>query len=325
MYRSKWIRALVASFSLIMMSISGALVGNVALAYSQSDGYSSPAACMQPPTNIDLTTLTDEQLAQYGLPRRPTGGQALQEWTHAIRHAKHHVCTAKRLSVHHTSQESFDNWAGNIAIGGGYQEVQGNWYVPCLSSSPSNGSSSFWVGMGGDPHSGGGNLPQAGTDGLIINGSTQYYAWVENVPNVNTFSPFNVNCGDYMYGQADSNYSKSGQAFTYIEDDSPYDGNYYGMYSKYTSNGSTAEWIAERLDIFNTNDQPLADFGQMSFYSAATIHKGSFQYVGQTTHNYGLMCQGGLWTCGTFSTLLANPGAIVNNGHDFPIYWDACC
>ena len=128
-----------------------------------------------------------------------------------------------------------------------------------------------------------------------------------------------------MYGQADSNYSKSGQAFTYIEDDSPYDGNYYGMYSKYTSNGSTAEWIAERLDIFNTNDQPLADFGQMSFYSAATIHKGSFQYVGQTTHNYGLMCQGGLWTCGTFSTLLANPGAIVNNGHDFPIYWDACC
>lgn len=57
------------------------------------------------------------------------------------------------------------------------------------------------------------------------------------------------------------------------------------------------------------------------FINAETDHNGTYQYVGQTTHNYTIMCNGGWWVCGPYSTELAYPGPIVNNGTAFTNYW----
>ena len=145
--------------------------------------------------------------------------------------------------------------------------------------------------------------------------------WVEDYP-ANPLIAYYINCGDYMYAQADTNYSYSNQAYEYVEDITI--GYGYASHDVYTSNGSTAEWITERYSQYNNGSiDPLADFHSVTFLSAQTLKNNTWQYVGQTNHNYIIMCYGGWATCGWFSTQLAHPGSISSNGYNFTNYWDA--
>lgn len=107
----------------------------------------------------------------------------------------------------------------------------------------------------------------------------------------------------------------------YIDD---YSSNSYASPTEYgyLSNGSTAEWIEERPTV-NSNYTTLANFGSVTFYDSYANRGTSEQPVGQLPHNYSVMCKGGLWTCGPYSTQLAHPGSISSNGTYFTVYHDA--
>lgn len=186
-----------------------------------------------------------------------------------------------------------------------------------MTSPPSSAYSLTWVGIGGDGPDGGGNLVQAGTEqDTTSNGSHLYYAWYEDVPHdpvVQRLSNYPITCGDSMYVEV---YQVSSSETFYIDD---YSSNSYASPSESgnTSNGSTAEWIEER-----PSGSTLANFHSVTFSGAFTLHNGSLLAVGQTTHNYAVMCVGGLSTCGPGSTQLAHPGPI-NPSDTFTVYHDA--
>lgn len=111
--------------------------------------------CAQPPANVDLSTLSDHELAQYGLPPRPTNAAAVQIWAEALRHAKHRSCeyqirSLQQRGIPHTSEWDNNHWAGNMAYGGGYSQASANWNANC----PSGGGSAYvsaWAGLGAYP------------------------------------------------------------------------------------------------------------------------------------------------------------------------------
>lgn len=138
-----------------------------------SPSHLKSSACLQPPRGVDLATLSDAQLRNYGLPSHPHNAAELPNWRALLAHAKHRICTTEPDPQHllvgsslqplYASQESSPTWAGVVATGYGYQRVVGTWTVPNFATSPY--SIAFWVGMGGDGYDGGGWLVQAGFQG----------------------------------------------------------------------------------------------------------------------------------------------------------------
>lgn len=107
-----------------------------------------------------------------------------------------------------------------------------------------------------------------------------------------------------MYAEVDNN----DPAITIIDD---FTSNTYATNAVTPiSNGSTAEWISERPQIDGVFT-PLADFYQLTFQSATATQMGTAHVVGNLSHNYGVMF------ANDDSTVLADPGAIYNNGADF--------
>ena len=152
-------------------------------------------SCMQPPASVDLATLTSAQLAIYGLPPRPTSPGEMSHWSSILRHSKHRVCTTTPVTgiSHHvlqptssiqplySSQENSANWAGVVAYGYGYERVEGSWQVSETHLDRSSYDSASWVGIGGDPNDGGGDLAQAGSESYSKNGSDYYYLWYQEI------------------------------------------------------------------------------------------------------------------------------------------------
>ncbi len=316
LFRHKVFLATLISIS--MFTLCTSLFAPVAKAKTlPSQITKSDNSCTQIPTNVDPTKFSDSQLQQYGLPKRP-GNMSDTDWNALLTHAKLRYCNGTQTNVREVSEEFSSNWTGNIGIGSGYQVVQSYFYVPCVSSHSSNVYSSQWVGLGGDDSDGGGNLVQTGIESDWYNGSPSYYAWYEDYPaNPYSYFVFSVNCGDKIYAQSDDNYSMRNYAYMFIEDITR--GVYSAEGETEQSNGSTAEWITERPEL-NNQFPPLVNFNSITFFNDYTLQNGVWKGVGNVSHNYSIMCSGGWWTCGPFSTQLAYPGGISNN-LNFTNYW----
>jgi hypothetical protein len=123
--------------------------------------------CIQPPRHFDLKTLSDAQLALYGLPtRRVLEGDPLY-WSHMLDHYKHRACgpdimTHPRGLSHGLARPRASktriprvsafgsNWAGNFAYGarGTYKAAQVTATVPVISGHI-GALAYFWAGVGG--------------------------------------------------------------------------------------------------------------------------------------------------------------------------------
>lgn len=293
----------------------------------------SSNVCEQPPSNVDLTQLSDSDLIQYGLPGKSQFRGREAFWADLLHHSKHRACASPSNGLSHNSfsrisnsNENNPNWAGYIGKWDNsnyYTHVEAQWYVPSLnlSKSPNPSLSSTWVGIGGDPSDGGGNLFQAGTDsidcknlsGYYCPNGTDYHAWLEYVFTNNTgpgeLETFSVNPGDNVYAYVD--YS-SNQTVMHIND--WVNGWYSNYYATYSDQGRTGEWVTERNSYGNTL-YPLADFTSVAFVAAHTTDNGSSISVGSTDHNTLILTDpyGG--------HTLAYPGSISNDY--FVNYWQA--
>lgn len=219
-----------------------------------------PGPCLQPstlPATLDRTELSNAELLQYGLPPKPTKPSAIPAWAQAVRAAKHRYCS-ERARLGATAATS-PWWAGNVVIGGGYEQAWANWNVPCLAGTSPIGDSAAWEGLGSG--AAGNPLVQAGTEqNDLSNGPPPwdvYYVWTENYNYQPQQWQFSIGCGDNIYATSWS------PNCSFVQDNRTGE-NTGDVCAGPSADTYQAEWIAEAPQVNNIG-QPLANFQHVNF------------------------------------------------------------
>jgi hypothetical protein len=242
-------------------------------------------AAMRPGlSEADVNTLSDEELALRKYPPRPDVAASPQAYATWLRIVSQPVTlvpagavTRPDISHNHgqvkAATGTTSNWSGYELRGSGrsYDVVEGQWYVPSVSSYLGvHAYSAYWVGLDGDGTS---DLVQAGTEqeyyDFSIFSFSNYYAWSELLPNQPTESEITgipANPGDEVFtevwiGNSNGALNQNGGygLFYYhnlttgqaTEFETPLSGTYF--------NGKEAEWIMERPTVGGTLPN-LADY-----------------------------------------------------------------
>jgi Peptidase A4 family/IPT/TIG domain len=223
----------------------------IVLSSAAADGATgNPATPNVSPTGPDGTT-TQVGSADGPSPFGPSPVQwAGGEHPHALGHATE---GGTRESLAST------NWAGYIASGTTFTEVQSNWTVPSVIPSQSAEYSAQWVGIDGVLDS---DLIQTGTGEATSGGTTSYNAWFELLPANEVVINGTVVPGDSMTAMISE--GSPGSWTIFIEDVTQ--GWHYTSTVSYPISAQTAEWIQEAPDV-NGSPSTLADFGTTSFSS----------------------------------------------------------
>jgi hypothetical protein len=166
------------------------------------------------------------------------------------------------------------NWAGYAVHreGVSFHEVSARWVQPSASCAAGNPSySSAWVGLGGySPSSTA--LEQIGTE-LDCNaaGKAVSSAWYELVPAPSKTIPLAVRPGDAMHATV----TVTGHRVVVELDNLTSHRSFHKTLHSPAIDVSSAEWILEApsecVSQFACQALPLADFGSMSFDSAAAV------------------------------------------------------
>jgi flagellar basal body-associated protein FliL len=140
--------------------------------------------------------------------------------------------------------------------------INASWVVPEVNASQGDGSSSAWIGIGGQ---GDGTLIQAGTEQDAANGQGTYYAWYELLP------AFTVRLNDVVVSPGNImvvsiNLVNSDRNLWEIQVTDETTGQAFSRDVVYNSTRSSGEWILERPAVSN-KISTLADFGSIAFKS----------------------------------------------------------
>ncbi len=205
-----------------------------------------------------------------------------------------------------TGQGVSHNWSGYAATGGSFTGVSGTWSVPRFSPDGGFGTDAAWVGIGGVRSR---DLIQAGTQQVVSgNGSTQYQAWVETLPQVSHPVPLTIHPGDSVsVSIAEQSANTWLIAFT-----NNTTGQTYQRTEQYASAHSSAEWVEEAPSGGRGRILPLDDFGTVSFSNGSAIKDGQqVSIAGATAHAITML--------GSTNQPLAVPSAIGGDGASFTV------
>ena len=184
-------------------------------------------------------------------------------------------------------QAQSDNWAGytiaSYQSGLSYTAIQGAWIIPTVTASAASGSnaseySASWIGIGGSCEDANcdntdSSLIQVGTEqdvGVTADGTDQYSAWYELLPNDSIMISHAVPPGDAMTAsiQCTALCSNATQTWTITISDTTADWTWSKTLS-YASSELSVEWIEEATSICGRRNSctegGLADFGQVTF------------------------------------------------------------
>lgn len=200
-----------------------------------------------PPAGFDPATASDEQLAEYHLPARPTDPTAQSQWNSSVGRASFAAPPQTIYDDPGVKGATSPNWSGWLETGHSYTSSTAYWYEPGIFSGNCNTSTTsvvFWSGLGGFNT---GYLAQDGT-GENTPGLGQNQAWSEVLPQ----QPYVVPQSLYAtIGQDFEAYTgwTGGNNFVFFMENL-YTGQslYYGV----TANGydgSTAEQVVERPTV----------------------------------------------------------------------------
>jgi hypothetical protein len=173
--------------------------------------------------------------------------------------------------------EASSNWSGYVVTsksGQSFSSVSGSWVQPSVnaSSSTSQSSSAFWVGIGGYS-SQSPALEQVGTEADVVNGQTQYHAWTEVVPSPQQPLDIAINPGDHISAKVTVN----GTTVTMSLTDDTSGQTRTKTVQVANPDTSSAEWIAEAPAAATPGGYsivPLADFGKVTFTGATATAGG---------------------------------------------------
>lgn len=182
------------------------------------------------------------------------------------------------------------NWAGYEVFNhfpnptAAVQGVSGSWVVPSVKDAGADTFSSVWVGIGGQFDN---TLIQVGTEQDFTNGSANYYAWHELLPNyLVPIGSISVSAGDKMEASISLIDSNSNLWSISLEDLTS-NGNFQNNFT-YNSQRLTAEWIVERPEVNNALTQ-LADFGSVTFSNCNAILLGKTSGITDFDYNHIIM------------------------------------
>jgi hypothetical protein len=156
------------------------------------------------------------------------------------------------------------NWAGYVAINGGYTSVSGSWKVP---NPTGNGSTmtadSSWIGIGGAFSS---DLIQTGTMNFVSSsGQVTSAAFYELLPDAALeIAAMNISPGDLMFATIIETSAANWQIS--LTDNTT--GQNFSANVSYSSSHSSAEWIEEDPSFLNGSLVPFDNFGKSLFSSS---------------------------------------------------------
>ena len=155
---------LIVSLLTISLVASGALIAPHVVPTTHAAAPKPATTCEQPPAGTDPTTLTHQQLAQYGLPPIHSH-QDPSRWARNVRHARHRFCFPHSAALPATAQRDsippliardlpscsvcFAGLEGDTTPGipQGMGNVDGQVVFPCAHGVP-NSTTYAWVGIG---------------------------------------------------------------------------------------------------------------------------------------------------------------------------------
>lgn len=188
------------------------------------------------------------------------------------------VCSSTAAATSEEPSTSSANWAGYVAGSDSGQEqfsrVSASWVQPTANCSSGQGSSAFWVGLGGaDGQSQ--SLEQAGTEAdCSSSGSASYFAWYELLPAAPVRLGVAVSPGDHISTAV----IVSGSQVTISLTDSTSGNTTTKTLEMDDPDVSSAEWIAEAPSACDESGdcQPLTltDFGSVTFTNASATANG---------------------------------------------------
>ena len=240
----------------------------------------------EPPQGVNLTTLSDSQLAEYGLPPRPaSNASSYSGWEQALSQASAYTAPSfASTDVSNSTQLYSSNWSGYQNYSGPFYQAQGGWTIPNIYNGGNNYRySSSWVGLG----NGGSNsdpITQAGFEvDTYPNGGYNIYPWWEYYSPSNTccsneITSFTVSAHDSVFVEVWIDGSDTG---FYVEDVTS------GKYADFLAGGhctcSTAEVIEERPTV--SGSLPLMTIlGATSFSNAASETSSGGQWMGNAAN-----------------------------------------
>jgi len=247
------------------------------------------------PEGFEPTTATDEQLEEYGFPRRPDASNAemLALWTRVVHTKRVTTDLVEQPGRYHrpvqdkTTQLTKGNVTGTSGnwsavelkkTNADFTTVVGYFAVPSVASQTAgtaNAYSSIWVGLDGDGTS---DLIQDGTESDWIGGKAVYDAWVEVLPAAETvLTGLKVAAGDAIFTitQYVVTGGKAVAQFTVADLNTNKNVSTsiaFPANLKFT--GTSAEWVVERTEVNGTFENPMPRYG-LAFFSSAYAEKGS--------------------------------------------------
>ena len=157
--------------------------------------------------------------------------------------------------------------------------VSGSWTVPEVTVSQTDTFSAAWIGIGGQLDK---SLIQTGTEHDSINGTAEYSAWYELLPDFSIGINMNILPGDKITASIQLLNSATNEWTIDIADTT--NGQRFQQNVQYNSPRLSAEWIVERPTI-GQDLGTLANFGSVTFTAASAIIQGNtgsitdFSYV----------------------------------------------
>lgn len=213
--------------------------------------------------------------------------------------------TPPATRVNPASADVSHNWSGYAATGGGFTSVTGTWTVPQSDGTVRFGSAATWVGIGGVTSA---DLVQAGTmETSLGNGSVQYQAWVETLPQASRRVAFTVSPGDSVTVSI----SEAQTAQWTIAFKNNTTGETYQTTVRYTSSHSSAEWVQEAPST-GRSIVPLDNFGAVAFTGGSAVKDGQTLTIAQAGGQPITMVNAS-------NQALATPSALTTDGGGFTV------
>jgi hypothetical protein len=209
------------------------------------------------------------------------------------------------------------NWAGYIVASdlqnpqASVTAVSASWAVPTVTDSSQNTFSAVWIGIGGFFDD---TLIQTGTEQDSIQGQSEYYAWLELLPQ-NSITIDQISASIQL---VDAN---TDQWSIYMKDltkNQEYTSSFF-----YASSQLSAEWIVERPELTSRRSRgnltSLADVGTVKFATCQATIGGETGTISSFPTVQSIMYETNESTTGSGSTQLAAVSDLTDNGSSFTI------
>ncbi len=208
-----------------------------------------------------------------------------------------------------------DNWSGQVATGGTYTSVTGDWVVPQVTNvAPSYGLySATWVGIDGV---GTQSLIQTGTAQESGTGWARYYAWYDLLPGEAQPIDHTVDPGDRISASV-SEVDTATNLWRIDIADSTHDWSFTHEFT-YVTPGASAEWIEEAPSIYGGSVVgELDDYGSVTFTNMTVGSTGSPIYTPfylEDLDNTGIISWPDLYDgSGSFTVRYGSPTPVITS------------